>query len=285
MVFDGKLHVHQDFCGVLLHFYIHMISTKVSTKTCKLVHQGCDKRRPDLSITVPWVTWKNTSATVRKTVGLGQHWHHLHMGNSWYVSWNFITDDHWSGIWLLDQNLSFWSKFCLHETLQPRFTPQCRMGYGFCCPNTTWRSCVGSHVWHRNALDRSTTLRTCHWSPGMCLRWLGWLYVRTIAWSTIQPKIDWIRHDYNWLRIVYRITYNHSIIFYVQFCCFIKSNMLTLRSMIFIGQVLLNQQSLRLLQLDFQHHMTFGPGTDISADMLLSFALVAQWKCWELGMT
>lgn len=55
--------------------------------------------------------------------------------------------------------------------------------------------------------------------------------------------------------------------------------MLTLRSMIFIGQVLLNQQSLRLLQLDFQHHMTFGPGTDISADMLLSFALVAQWKC------
>ena len=107
----------------------------------------------------------------------------------------FITDDHWSGIWLLDQNLSFWSKFCLHETLQPRFTPQCRMGYGFCCPNTTWRSCVGSHVWHRNTLDRSTTLRSCHWSPTDVLRWLGWLYVRTIAGSTIQPKIDWIRHD------------------------------------------------------------------------------------------
>lgn len=49
--------------------------------------------------------------------------------------------------------------------------------------------------------------------------------------------------------------------------------------MIFIGQVLLQQPSLRLLQLDFQHHMTFGPGTDISADMLLSFVdLVAQTK-------
>ena len=207
---------HASLCSVFLNgptFFPLKITCDFSNHADFLEHQGCDKRRPDLSITVPWVTWKNTSAMVRTTVSSGQHWHHLHMGTSWYVSWNFITYDHWSGIWLLDQNLSFWSKFCLHETLQPRFTPQCRMGYGFCCPNTTWRSCVGSHVWHRNALDRSTTLRTCHWSPGMCLRWLGWLYVRTIAWSTIQPKIDWIRHDYNWLHIVHRITYSHSIIF------------------------------------------------------------------------
>ncbi len=154
---------HASLCSVFLYWltFFLKITCDFSNPADFVEHQGCDKRRLDLSITVPWVTWKNTSAMVRKSVSLGQHWHHLHMEkfmmcimklyHSWWLIWNLFFGS---------------SQFLVN----PRFTPQCRMGNGFCCPNTTWRSCVGSHVWHRNALDRSTTLRSCHWSPEMCNR-------------------------------------------------------------------------------------------------------------------
>ena len=123
------------------------------------------------------------------------------------------------------------------------------MGNGFCCPNTTWRSCVGSHVWHRNALDRSTTLRSCHWSPEMCNR-DGWIVVFYCLCSfgrseeAQRNKFDWFRHDYKLTIYIYDVSnyVYHSMIFYVQFCCFSKSNMLTLHLMIFTSQVPLNQE-------------------------------------------
>ena len=197
---------HASLCSVFLYgltFFLKIIassSIKDATRegpTCLSQFRGLLEKTHQRWWEQPLV-WGNTD-----TIYIWE----LH--DMYHETLSHMTIDLEFGYWIQ----SVFGQSCLNETLKPRFTPQCRMGYGFCCPNTTWRSCVGSHVWHRNALDRSTTLRTCHWSPGMCLRGLGWLYVPTIGGSTIQPKIDWIRHDYNWLHIVHRITYSHSIIF------------------------------------------------------------------------
>lgn len=140
---------HASLCSVFLYGL-----TFVPKDHCKLEHQGCDKRRPDLSITVPWVTWKNTSATVRTTVSLGQHWHHLHMGTSWYVSWNFITYDHWSGIWLLDP-VSFWSILSQWNLKAEVYTPMSH-GLWFLLPKYNleklcWIPCVAQECsWQKH---------------------------------------------------------------------------------------------------------------------------------------
>ena len=159
---------------------------------------------------------------VRTTVSLGQHWHHLHMGNSWYVSWNFIYH-RWPLIW----NLAIGSKpQFLVKILSPWnltaevYTPMSH-GLWFLPPKYNpeklcWILCVAQECsWQKHHIaDLSLEPHRCAWDG-----WVGCMFGRLQEAQSNQKSIGLDMTIYNWLHRVHRITYSHSIIFYVQFCC------------------------------------------------------------------